>query len=1131
MQEFIVSTLEDENDGDFSDGDLSLREAIALANEQEGTDTITIDRNTIDAGINGVIFFNNEDNLAIEDSVSIVAIGENQQGITIIGNGLSLDIAENIDVEIDNFNFLGGRIDNSGNLDISNSTFSAASDTAIVSRGVLDLQSVLVGTSGGEQSGVLIESGTAEIRESAIANNLGETSGLIINEGAEVLVSNSTIANNRSSPEESAAGITNAGSLSVSNSTIVGNNGGEGAGGIVNSGEATVTSTIVADNTSGANVGDISGEGEFTSGGFNLVGNGDDVSGFLESDIVGTADNPVDPLLRSLEINGGNPALATFALRELSPAIDNGTNPNNLTTDQRGLPRVSGEATDIGAVERQVTVEDENNSPQTITVSILEDEDDGDTSAEDLSLREAIALANSGDTITFNSSLSGGTINLSFGELAIDKSLTIEGLGADQLTIDNIGTGRVFNIDDGNFDNDLNITLDGLTITGGSLSPFVSNPNGPNGGGIFTTENLELINSSVSGNSAGSQGGGIYSSGDRLIIDNSTISDNVAIDARGGLSGSFGGGIATVGTTVEITGSSIVNNTAAIGGGGGLNFQDSQVTIAGSSIADNFGSGAGGINSDNSNVNIDRTVINGNSTGIFGGSGAIDSDANSVLTIDRTTIDANSGIDPFNPTPPRGSQAFVAGIGARGTTTITNSTITNSIVERIDDPLSPDNPRASIPQSPTGFGVRNTGDLTIINSTFSGNPDAGISNEGGTVNIFNTTLADGLANVDLTADDNSATVISTIVADDSQELEIAIDENSNLIGNSEDLLLGELQDNGGFTQTIALLDDSPAIDAGSNPSALDFDQRGEGFDRTVGNGTDIGAFELQVPEESNSEAEPPNNEDAGGVEPPNNGNDGGAEPPNNEDAGSEPPDPALLGDDVINGTNGDDVLLGGEGNNILYGFEGNDRLETGSGNDTLDANKGDDTLIGGDGNNILYGFDGNDVLETGGGNDTLDAGNGDDIITAGGGNDIITAGSGNDSINAGAGSDTIDGGSDADLIDGGAGDDLVNGNIGNDTLTGAAGNDTLIAGAGDDFVTGNGGSDLFVLDAQGGANTIQDFDPSLDSIGLADEITFGELSITGSSDAAIAFEGETIGIIVNIAATDLTADNFVIYEI
>jgi hypothetical protein len=42
-----------------------------------------------------------------------------------------------------------------------------------------------------------------------------------------------------------------------------------------------------------------------------------------------------------------------------------------------------------------------------------------------------------------------------------------------------------------------------------------------------------------------------------------------------------------------------------------------------------------------------------------------------------------------------------------------------------------------------------------------------------------------------------------------------------------------------------LLAGSPAIDTGSNPLALPFDQRGTGFVRTAGAQTDIGAFEVQ----------------------------------------------------------------------------------------------------------------------------------------------------------------------------------------------------------------------------------------------------------------------------------------------
>jgi hypothetical protein len=65
----------------------------------------------------------------------------------------------------------------------------------------------------------------------------------------------------------------------------------------------------------------------------------------------------------------------------------------------------------------------------------------------------------------------------------------------------------------------------------------------------------------------------------------------------------------------------------------------------------------------------------------------------------------------------------------------------------------------------------------------------------------------------------------------------------NLIGGNA--MLGPLQNNGGPTETVALLPGSPAIDAGDNTDAPEFDQRGPGFPRVVNGTIDIGAFEVQ----------------------------------------------------------------------------------------------------------------------------------------------------------------------------------------------------------------------------------------------------------------------------------------------
>ena len=68
------------------------------------------------------------------------------------------------------------------------------------------------------------------------------------------------------------------------------------------------------------------------------------------------------------------------------------------------------------------------------------------------SLREAIESANTrsgNDEIIFEDSLSGSTITLTSGELAIADDLQIQGLGADSLAISGNNNSPVFVVDDG----------------------------------------------------------------------------------------------------------------------------------------------------------------------------------------------------------------------------------------------------------------------------------------------------------------------------------------------------------------------------------------------------------------------------------------------------------------------------------------------------------------------------------------------------------------------------------------------------------------------------------------------------------------------------------------------------------
>ena len=110
-----------------------------------------------------------------------------------------------------------------------------------------------------------------------------------------------------------------------------------------------MTNTIIAANQASLEGADCSGI--VTSLGHNLVGSGDHCGlQATASDLVGTSAQPVDARLGALENNGG--PTETHALLLGSPAIDTGGDGPDLSTDQRGLARPQGSASDIGAYER-----------------------------------------------------------------------------------------------------------------------------------------------------------------------------------------------------------------------------------------------------------------------------------------------------------------------------------------------------------------------------------------------------------------------------------------------------------------------------------------------------------------------------------------------------------------------------------------------------------------------------------------------------------------------------------------------------------------------------------------------------------------------------------------------------------
>jgi CSLREA domain-containing protein len=419
------------------------------------------------------------------------------------------------------------------------------------------------------------------------------------------------------------------------------------------------------------------------------------------------------------------------------------------------------------------------------------------------SLREAIQAANTdtavdacpggsgADTIvvpagSFTLSIPGaGEDANATGDLDIDSDVTIEGSGAAVSVIDGGGLDRVFNVVRGTS------AIVGVTIQNGNSPGIPFSPLG-GGGGIANGGSLTLSNSNVISNSAiggFGVGGGIANVG-TLGITASTINGNTAMDSHGG--GIFNTGMLTV------TGSSVNGNAANSGAGGGI-FNDVGGTtkLTNVQISNNTGSDGGGIFEFGGTLSLNSSTVSGN------------------------TADARGGM--FNG---RGG-----GIWTRGTTSLTNSTVSGNKAIGVFSGFS----------GGTGGGIFSAGSLSLNSSTISGNsatdgPGGGIFILFGTTSLKRTIVAKNT-----TSDCSGSTT--------SEGHNLDSDNTCSLTALGDlrgvDPLLGPLADNGGPTQTHALLPGSPAIDVGGSdcpPPATD--QRG--VSRPQGLGCDTGAFELEA---------------------------------------------------------------------------------------------------------------------------------------------------------------------------------------------------------------------------------------------------------------------------------------------
>ncbi len=691
--------------------------------------------------------------------------------------------------------------------------------------------------------------------------------GAIFNDGGSVIITNSTLTDNLA--QGGAAGSVNGGngvssgqfgrglggavfsrdgSVTILNSTLDANYA-NSAGALFMLDDSTSSATTVSVKVTNSILGNSSSDIDFetpitdfvqtstttrsitVSGTNDLIQDDPAVHGFPVSSTIITGQ---DPMLEPLADNGG--ATQTMALLPGSPALDKALDSAAPATDPRGAQRGAagldaGPHADIGAFEDTssylVTTTTDGTTDGTLRAAVL---------WADYSVNPLLTTATA-NVVRFDTAgafAAGGAIALSdVGDttagptaIAVTGDVEIEGpSGPGQgVTIERSGSVsglRLFYVATGG-----SLTLEDLTLSGGLAQGYAGGSGEGGGGGgaglggaVFNRGTLVLQASTLSGNQAIGGGGGAG-------IGSGSGGGGGSLDGPGGTpaGGPYGGG---AGATAGSGGSGgfgggggAAAGTAGVGGSGGFGGGGASVGVS-NVAASAYGGGYGG-----------SGIGGGGGGGGAGMGGAVFNDSGSVIITD-STLAGNS------------AQGGAGGASAGAATTGT-----------------------------AGFGLggaifNRSGSLVLTNVTIAENAadfggalfDLGDASSGeaiGQVTMNNTILALSTGGGD---DFQSATTagggVDLVGSNDLVQNNPGFGgfPESAVLFTAVNPLLGPLADNGGPTQTMALLPGSPAVDAGSNSFVTDppfigppfTDQRGQARIADGGSGVatvDIGAFEL-----------------------------------------------------------------------------------------------------------------------------------------------------------------------------------------------------------------------------------------------------------------------------------------------
>lgn len=523
LQVRLVTTTDDENNG-LTTGGVSLREAIA--------DT---------TGASDIVRFDPAVFTGATPATNTISLGSSPgiPAITVSNRAVSVDASDIVaGVTIDDGSSTGYGL------------------FRVTSGSTLAFHGLTLANGGGPISGggaVLVDANsTLTLDRCTLSGNdviISPAFGGAIHNSGIVTLTSCTLFGN--SAHDNGGAIANFGKLTLTHCTLTGNPGFTG-GAISNRSGAimNLSATIVAGNTATFSP-DIDNAGTITPTGVNFIGNLNG-SGLTASATILTGDGKLSRLG-----DFGGPT-RTMPPLPGSPAIDAAVG-STITNDQRGFPMVG--TPDIGAVEAQ-------DIPGFVP-SVVTSADGGfDGVPNGVSLREALAFAPPGGTVTFDPALSGATVPFDE-ELLLDKNLVVDASALPGgLALDGGDTTRLFRIAAGR-----SVEMRAMTFTGGKADL----------GGAFRNEGLlTLRRCTLAGNAATTSGGAVHNLS-QLLLEHCTLSGNEAPDGAGLLNAAAG--------TAELVHATLAANTATTDGGGVHN--SGTLTLRQSLLSGNSAAGAG----------------------------------------------------------------------------------------------------------------------------------------------------------------------------------------------------------------------------------------------------------------------------------------------------------------------------------------------------------------------------------------------------------------------------------------------------------------------------------------------------------------------------------------------------------